>query len=337
MRNRTVQAAFAVLCLCASLATYAADTYVLKFATLAPQGSTWMKAFDAWGKELADKSKGRLSVKFYPGGISGDEPDMLRKIRFNQLQGAALSGHGIGEIFPPARILEAPFLFQDVAEVDYVRGKIQPAIDAGFRKNQFEMIAWMEVGNIHFFSSKPLANMDELSRRRIWQWQGDRFIAAFFSANGWSPVSLPITEVYTSLSTGLIDTVIATPLASIALQWSGKTPYMSQQPMATGIGAVLVSSRFYDSLPADLQVLLKASGATLSQRLIADTRRDDQKSLAILANSTQPMRGWEKANFSELRTMSRKTVDSLESSQYLSAELNQRVDAALASWRSGKP
>jgi TRAP-type transport system periplasmic protein len=100
---------------------------------------------------------------------------------------------------------------------------------------------------------------------------------------------------------------------------------------------VLVSSRFYDSLPADLQVLLKTSGATLSQRLIADTRRDDQKSLAILASSTQPMQGWEKANFSALRTMSRKTVASLESSQYLSAELNQRVDAALVSWRSGKP
>ena len=65
---------------------HATDAYVLKFATLAPQGSTWMKAFDAWGKELASKSQGRLTVKFYPGGISGDEPDMLKKIRFGQLQ-----------------------------------------------------------------------------------------------------------------------------------------------------------------------------------------------------------------------------------------------------------
>lgn len=317
-------------------AAHAADAYVLKFATLAPQGSTWMKAFDAWGKELATKSQGRLSVKLYPGGVSGDEPDMLRKIRFGQLQGAALSGHGIGEIFPPARILEAPFLFRDTAEVDYVRAAIQPALDAGFRKGQFELVAWMEVGNIHFFSAKPLATLEELNRRRIWQWQGDRFIGAFFDANGWSPVSLPITEVYTALSTGLLDTVVATPLASIALQWSGKTPYMSPVPMATGIGAVLVSNKFYEGLPADLQALLKSSGLQLSQRLIADTRRDDQKALAVLAKTTQPMQGWQRADLVELQAMSRKTVDALEAKHYLSGELNRQVDTALAGLRGGK-
>jgi len=330
---------FNVLCAFALLGTtvaHAADTYVLKFATLAPQGSTWMKAFDAWGNELMTKSQGRLVVRFYPGGISGDEPDMLKKIRFGQLQGAALSGHGIGEIFPPARILETPFLFRDHAEIDAVRAAIQPAIETGFRNNQYELVAWMEVGNIHFFSTKPLASLDELGRRRIWQWQGDRFIDAFFNANGWSPVSLPITEVYTGLSTGLVDTVVSTPLASIALQWAGKTPYMSTQPMATGIGAVVLSNKFYDGLPADLQTLLKATGVQLSQKLIADTRRDDLKSLAVLAKSTQPMVGLQKINFAEQTALSRKTVDALEVSHYLSAELDRQVDVALTRYRSGR-
>lgn len=315
---------------------HATDVYVLKFATLAPPGSTWMKDFDAWGKALAEKSQGRLTVKFYPGGISGDEPDMLKKIRFGQLQGAALSGHGIGEIFPPARILETPFLFRDYAEVDAVRAQIQPAIDAGFRSNQYELVAWMEVGNIHFFSTKPLASLDELARRRIWQWQGDRFIDAFFDVNNWSAVALPITDVYTGLSTGLVDTVVSTPLASIALQWAGKTPYMSMQPLATGIGAVVVSSRFYAGLPADLQALLKNSGAQLSQRLIADTRRDDLKSLAVLAKTTQPMAGLQKIDLAEQVALSRKAVDALEARHYLSAELDRRVDAALAAYRSGR-
>lgn len=329
-----LKAFLAALCLCASGALHAADAYVLKFATLAPQGSTWMKAFDAWGRELATKSQGRLTIKFYPGGISGDEPDMLRKIRFGQLQGAALSGHGIGEIFPPARILETPFLFRDHGEIDAVRARIQPVIDTGFRNNQYELIAWMEVGNIHFFSSKPLASLDEFSRRRIWQWQGDRFIDAFFNANGWSSVALPITEVYTGLSTGLVDTVISTPLASIALQWAGKTPYMSTQPMATGIGAVVVSNKFFAGLPPDLQALLKSTGGPLSEKLIADTRRDDMKALAVLEKSTQPMQGLQKISIAEQVRLSRKAVDALEAKSYLHAELNQQVDAALASYRS---
>ncbi len=330
---------FSVLCaftLLGMTVAHAADTYVLKFATLAPSGSTWMKAFDAWGKELATKSQGRLVVKFYPGGISGDEPDMLKKIRFGQLQGAALSGHGIGEIFPPARILETPFLFRDHAEIDAVRTAILPAIETGFRNNQYELIAWMEVGNIHFFSTKPLASLDELARRRIWQWQGDRFIDAFFKANGWSPVALPITEVYTGLSTGLVDTVVSTPLASIALQWAGKTPYMSTQPIATGIGAVVVSNRFYSGLPADLQALLKNSGVSLSQTLIADTRRDDLKSLAVLAKRTQPMAGMQNVDLAEQTALTRKTVEALEAQHYLSAVLDRQVDAALSRYRSDR-
>lgn len=314
----------------------AADTYVLKFATLAPQGSTWMKAFDAWNRELASKSGGRLSLKFYPGGISGDEPDMLKKIRFGQLQGAALSGHGIGEIYPPARILETPFLFRDHAEIDAARATIQPAIDAGFRQNQYELIAWMEVGNVHLFSSKPLASLDELGRRRIWQWQGDRFIDAFFTANGWSPVALPITEVYTGLSTGLVDTVVSTPLASIALQWAGKTPYMSSLPMATGIGALVVSNRFYRGLPAELQALLKSTGAALSQKLIADTRRDDLKALAVLQKTTRPLVGLQNIDSAEQTALARKAVNALEAKGYLSADLDRQVDAALAGYRRGK-
>ena len=329
-----LKALLGTLILSISGLAHAADTYVLKFSTLAPQGSTWMKAFDAWGRELATKSQGRLTVKFYPGGISGDETDMLRKIRFGQLQGAALSGHGIGEIFPPARILETPFLFRDHDEIDAVRAKIQPVIDAGFRNNQYELIAWMEVGNIHFFSSKPLASLEELSRRRIWQWQGDRFIDAFFNANGWSSVALPITEVYTGLSTGLVDTVISTPLASIALQWASKTPYMSTQPMATGIGAVVVSNKFYTSLPADLRALLKSAGGPLSEKLIADTRRDDMKALAVLERSTQPMVGMQKVSIAEQVRLARKAVEALEAKSYLNAELNRQVDAELARYRS---
>lgn len=330
---RSILATLLAWVLWAAAPACASDTYVLKFATLAPVGSTWMKAFDAWGKELAAKSQGRLTVKFYPGGISGDEPDMLKKIRFGQLQGAALSGHGIGEIFPPARILETPFLFRDHAELDAVRTRILPAIEAGFRARDYELVAWMEVGNIHFFSSKPLASMGELARRRIWQWQGDRFIDAFFDANGWSPVALPITEVYTALSTGLVDTVVSTPLASIAMQWAGKTPYMSSQPVATGIGAVVVSNRFYAGLPADLQALLKSTGAPLSQKLIADTRRDDLKSLAVLAKTTQPMAGLQKIDLAEQTALSRKTVAALEVRNYLSAELDRQVDTVLARYR----
>jgi TRAP-type C4-dicarboxylate transport system substrate-binding protein len=121
----------------------AGDAYVLKFALLAPQGSTWMNIVADWANQVDRKSGGRLKFKLYGGGVSGDEPDVLRKIRFNQLQGAAFSGHGISYIYSPARVLEIPFLFNSYDEVDYVRSKLMPRIQNGFHDKGYELLGWM--------------------------------------------------------------------------------------------------------------------------------------------------------------------------------------------------
>ncbi|MDH5513172.1 MAG: TRAP transporter substrate-binding protein DctP, partial [Gammaproteobacteria bacterium] len=180
-----------VLLMCFFIPVAPADeTYVLKFATLAPQGSTWMNIIEDWAGKVEAESKGRLKFKLYPGGVSGDEPDVLRKIRFGQLHGAAMTGHGIGHIYSPVRVLEIPFLFRSYDEVDHVRARLMPEIRAGFRENGFELIGWMEVGFIQLFSQEPIYSLEDMRKRRIWLWQGDPLGKAFFAASGISPVPL---------------------------------------------------------------------------------------------------------------------------------------------------
>jgi TRAP-type C4-dicarboxylate transport system substrate-binding protein len=261
---------------------HAEEAYVLKFATLAPQGSTWMNIITDWANKVEKESQGRLKFKLYGGGVSGDEPDVLRKIRFGQLQGGAMTGHGIGYIYSPTRVLEIPFLFRSYDEVDHVRAQLMPEIREGFRQNDFELLGWMEVGFIQLFSRTPIYSIDDLKKRRIWLWQGDPLGTAFFAASGLSPVPLPITEVFSSLSTGLIDTTIAPPLGAIALQWFTKTPYMTSMPVMDGIGGLIVSRKFFDGLPNDLQQLLRRTGEEAGTRLLVETRRDNEKSLSVL-------------------------------------------------------
>ena len=199
------------------LSAGAEPRHVLKFATLAPSGSTWMNLLEDWGEEVKIRSDGRLLFKFYPGGVQGDEPDVLKKMRFNQLQGGAFTGYGIGRMYSPARVLELPFLFRDVREVDHVRNQFTAQFQDGFRDHGYELLGWMEVGFVHMFSTQPVDSIEGMKSRRVWLWQGDPLGQAFFNASGISPVPLSIVDVYTSLSTGLIDTVYCTPLAAIAL------------------------------------------------------------------------------------------------------------------------
>jgi TRAP-type C4-dicarboxylate transport system substrate-binding protein len=220
--------------------------------------------------------------KFYPGGVQGDEPDVLKKMRFGQVHGGAFSGHGIGEMYSPARVLELPFLFEGFAEIDYVREQLTPRFEEGFRASGYELLGWMEVGFVHIFSKQPVESVDALKSRRVWLWQGDPLGRSFFTASGISPVPLSIIDVYTSLSTGLIDTVYSTPLASIALQWFTKTDYVSETPLTNAMGALVVSKRFFDHLPPDLQQLLRVTGQETGRRLIAASRIDNDKSMEEL-------------------------------------------------------
>jgi len=312
----------------------AEETYVLKFATLAPQGSTWMNIIDDWAKKVEKESQGRLRFKLYPGGVSGDEPDVLRKIRFGQLHGGAMTGHGIGYIYSPVRVLEIPFLFRSYDEVDHVRARLMPDIREGFRKNGFELLGWMEVGFIQLFSQEPIYSIDDLRKRRVWLWQGDPLGKAFFTASGIAPVPLPITEVFTSLSTGLIDTTIAPPLGAIALQWFTKTPYMTNIPVMDGIGGLLVTRKFFDDLPKDLQKLLRQTGEEAGNRLLTETRRDNEKSLKVLKQHGVTFTNEWKDSDAVLYDLRDRAAAALAKNDYIPGDLYTRTRQELDRYRS---
>ena len=314
------------LLLAAAGTSTAGRVHTLKFATLAPPGSTWMKILEDWGREVERRSDGRLRIRFYPGGIQGDEPDVLRKIRFGQLHGAALTGYGIGHIYPAARILEMPFLFRNYDEIDRVRASLMPEFERGFRDHRFELLGWMEVGFVHFFSKKRIDSLDELKSLRIWLWQGDPLGEAMFRAGGFSPVPLSITEVYTSLQTGLLDTVYCTPLAAIALQWFTQVKYVSELRMANAIGAIVVSERFFRRLPDDLGALLRSTGQAVGERLIEATRRDNEKSIQVLREEgLEFVLPPEQLDMNELTRMRDQALEQLTRSGYIPVELVRRV------------
>ena len=333
---RTVMLLIACVGAWSPCAARAAQKFELKFATLAPAGSAWMQLLETWAEEVREKSNDRLIFKIYPGGVQGDEPDVLKKIRFGALHGGAFTGYGIGHIYSPARALELPFLFNGIDEIDYVRSRFMPAIEQGYRDNGYELLGWMEVGLIYFFSREPIYSIEDLKKRRIWQWTGDPMGQAFFDASGIAPVPLSIIDVYTSLSTGLIDTVYCPPLGAIALQWFTKTRYVTNVPMANGIGSLVVSRRFFQSLPQDLQMLLKSTGQKTGEKLIEVTRRDNRESLEILrGKGMEFLLNPEDLDTAEVAEISRKAGESLTKSGYIPASTIHDINAWLAEYRTG--
>jgi TRAP-type C4-dicarboxylate transport system substrate-binding protein len=312
------------------------ERYELKFATLMPTGTSWTKLLDDWVREVETKSDGRLVFKMYAGGVMGDEPDVLRKIRKGQLHGGMFTGYGIGRIYSPARVLEVPFLFKNTEESDFVREKMMPGFETGFRDSGFELLGWPEIGFIHMFSKLPITSIDEMRERKIWLWQGDPLGEAFFEAAGIKPVPLSIIDVYTQLSAhhGSIDTVYTSTFGAIALQWYTKLDYATNIPLTNAIGGLVVSNRFWNKLPPDLQQLLKSSGQKMSRQIRDSARIENQKSIEILKkNGIQFMFDWDDVNMDELLDIRNKAAAYLQQSGYIPAATYDRVQQLVTRYR----
>lgn len=298
----------------------AEKTYTLKFATLIPTGTSWTNTFDDWIKEVETKSNGRLKFKMYAGGVMGDEPDVLRKIRKGQLHGGLFSGYGIGRIYSPSRILELPFLFKNTDESDYVRNQLMSEIEIGFRDSGFELLGWPEVGSIHFFSKHKIQSIDDIRKSRIWLWQGDPLGEALFAAADIKPVPLSIIDVYPQLSAkhGSIDTVYMSTFGAIALQWYAKVNYATHISVTNAIGAIVISNKFFNQLPKDLQELLKTTGKKAGTTIREQTRTENIKSKQLLIdNGVKFLWDWDQVNLDEFLSIRDKAASHLIKTEYI--------------------
>lgn len=317
----------------------AEESYTLKFATLIPAGTKWSQVFDDWVKHVETESHGRIKFKVYAGGIMGDEPDVLRKIRKGQLHGGLFSGYGIGRIYSPARILELPFLFSDADESDYVRNKLMPDIKTGFKENGFELLGWPEVGFIHFFSKHKIQSLDDIRRSRIWLWQGDPMGEALFSAADIKPVPLSIIDVYPQLSAkhGSIDTVYMSTFGAIALQWYSKLNYATHITVTNAIGAVVVSNKFFDKLPDDLQQLLKTTGVIASDTIREQTRIENINSKQLLIdNGVEFLWDWDEIKLDEFIAIRDKAAEHLIKTNYFPEDFFNKTRLYLDDYRTQK-
>ncbi|MBN2125404.1 MAG: TRAP transporter substrate-binding protein DctP [Deltaproteobacteria bacterium] len=275
----------ASFCLFPSPEGYGQERVLIKFAALAPEGSTWMKHMRRLESNLKKMSGGVLVFRIYPGGIAGDELDVLRKIRIGQIHCAAFSGVGFGQILPMVRVLDLPFLFRSHEEVDLVHRQLEDFFREEFRKADFELLSWAEVGNVHLFSRKPIRRVADLSGLKIWTWTGDPISQATFSSMGVTPIPLSVTDVTTALNTGMIDTVYAPPLGALALQWHRYTKCMSAMPLAHSTGAVLFSGSYFRKIPPELARMLRDAFQGAMQDLTLDLRRQTKEAVRMIEQS----------------------------------------------------
>src|SRR4051812_46553226 len=228
----------------------AAAATTIKIATVAPDGTAWMKEMRATGDAIKKATDGRVELKLYPGGVMGDNATVQRKIKIGQLQGSAFTGGEASVITKDAEIYTVPFLFRSQDEADKVRAKVDPLLKDAVRKSGFELLGLSGGGFAYLMSTKDIKTRDDLKNAKVWVPQGDEIAELTFKTAGVTPVPLPLSDVYTSLQTGLIDTAANTDAGAIAFQWHTKIKHVVDMPIIYVVGEVLVDKKTFDALGA---------------------------------------------------------------------------------------
>jgi TRAP-type C4-dicarboxylate transport system substrate-binding protein len=259
-----------------------AEPVVVKVALVTPEGSAWTRALREMAQDVGRRTGGDVRFMIYPGGVSGDEMDVLRKMRVNRIQAAGLSGVGLGVVLPAIRILEAPLLFRDYAEIDRVKEILFDDFAAGFEKSGFVLLGFAEGGFVYFFSKNDLSSPEGLKTVKMWAWKGDPVARVFLETFDVNPIPLHVADVNTGLETGMINAFYAPPLAAVAFQWHTKIDYFLDYPMVNSTGALLMRKQTFDRLSPENQAVLKSSAKKYCHQLVEISRHQNREALEAM-------------------------------------------------------
>ena len=229
---------------------------VFKIATIAPEGTAWMKAMRAGAAEIKERTGGRVVFKFYPGGVMGNDENVLRKMRIGQLHGGAITSGSLERIYRDISIYNLPFLFSSFEQVDAARAGLDAKLIAGLEKKGFVSFGFAEGGFSYMMSDREMTTIESMQGRKVWIPVGNEVGEIVFGHAGISPVALPLSDVMTGLQTGLVDTVIASPIGALALQWHTRISFAVDLPLTYYTGTMVLSKRAFDRIkPEDRDIV----------------------------------------------------------------------------------
>lgn len=325
---------FAILILCFCLLPAIAQATVFKIATLSPEGSYWMNVMRAGADEVAQKTNNRVEIKFYPGGVMGDDMAVLRKVRIRQLHGGAITLGAVSQFYPDSQIYSLPMLFRNLEEVSYVRSKLDQQILHGLEQNGFVSFGLVEGGFAYIMSHSPIASVSQLRSSKAWVPSSDELAMEAVKAYDVQPIPLPLGDVLTGLQTGLIDTVAAPPIATIALHWHTQVRYLTDMPLLYSTGLLVIEKSAFNKLSKlDQQIMRNVMGRVFDE-INKQNRIDNRGAFTAIQNQGVELVKPETEQLHEWRRYADAATKRLIEAGKISPEIVSTVEQQLKQFRS---
>jgi TRAP-type C4-dicarboxylate transport system substrate-binding protein len=254
----------------------------LRLATAAPDGTAWAREFRAFARDVELVTHGEVLVKWYFGGIAGDELEVGERIRRDQLDGAASAGVLCERLSPTMRITRVPGVFHSREEEVHVFSRLTPALTEDFHRAGFAYLGGPSLGPELLFSREKVTTLDEMRHTKLWRWDVDEIALTVSREMRMQPVPTSLPDALPSYEARKLDGFVIIPTGALAFQWSTNTHYVLRMPFTWIMGCLLVSNRAFDAIPTEHQKAIRAAAAKAIARVSEVGRLTDEQLIGEL-------------------------------------------------------
>ena len=278
----------AVAAVCLTVTASAASAEELTVATFVPpQHHTNTIMFKWFGEELEKRSNGSLTMKLFPAGQLGAGPVQQYK---RAVEGVADITFGVAaytpSIFPKTMLAIPPGKATSSADATQ---RLLAVFDEHLADeySDVKVIGLTTAAGIGIAATKDVSTMAGLKGAKIVPYAA--LTTPIIEAMGAVPVQMPVTEMYTGLSTGTIDGAYATynNMTPPWNFWDVASHFVTNVPVQHAVIFVVMNKERYEGLSDEHRAIVdELSGEAASMKLASSFDGADEKSFAMMAQTT---------------------------------------------------
>lgn len=229
--------------------------FTLKFATVAPDDTPWARLASMLRKEVEEKTDGRVKLKIYKGGALGGEAPTLTATKDGRYGGWGGTLSAIAAHIPGIDAPELPYFFSSREQAHKALDANRTLIHDMLWDGGFKLIMFAENGTRSFGLNRPVEKPADFKGLKI-RTQENQIHIDTIEAFGASAVPMGITEVLSSLQTGVVDGYDNTMLFAFAAALYMATTHWVETQHIYQPAAIVLSRKVWETLPAEIQAAI---------------------------------------------------------------------------------
>lgn len=233
----------------------AGSPIVVKVGHVNPPGDPSYDAWEVFKKLLEEKSGGKFKVDLYPSGQLGEERELIEQAKMGSVDLVTVNSAPLSLHFPKFDLFVLPYLFRDEPHLQrFVDGAVGQKIAEEFEKaTNIKLLAYWANGVRHtFLPKKAITGPDDFRGVKVRVMNNEVYIG-LFNALGAMPTPMAYGEVYTALSTGVVDAAENDTAGYLAMKFYEPARYFSLTSHVVAVKIALANPAFLKKVPADLR------------------------------------------------------------------------------------